>query len=92
MLYISLLKGDLMMDTINNSANSLKIYCRLAVLMAEKDPKLSQHKLAADTGLGITTVNRLFNNKFSRMDTHTIKVLCQYFGCKIDDLLVLRQS
>uniref|UniRef100_B8HUN8 Transcriptional regulator, XRE family n=1 Tax=Cyanothece sp. (strain PCC 7425 / ATCC 29141) TaxID=395961 RepID=B8HUN8_CYAP4 len=58
--------------------------------MAEKDPKLSQHKLAADTRLGITTVNRLFNNKFSRVDTNTIKTLCQYFGCQIGDLFVLR--
>lgn len=70
--------------------NSGNIYCRLAVLMAEKDPKLSQHKLAADTRLGITTVNRLFNNKFSRVDTNTIKTLCQYFGCQIGDLFVLR--
>uniref|UniRef100_B8HPK5 Transcriptional regulator, XRE family n=1 Tax=Cyanothece sp. (strain PCC 7425 / ATCC 29141) TaxID=395961 RepID=B8HPK5_CYAP4 len=67
-----------------------EIHCRLAVLMAEKDPKLSQHKLAADTGLGITTVNRLFNNKFSRVDTNTIKTLCKYFSCDIGQLLVLR--
>uniref|UniRef100_B8HZ58 Transcriptional regulator, XRE family n=1 Tax=Cyanothece sp. (strain PCC 7425 / ATCC 29141) TaxID=395961 RepID=B8HZ58_CYAP4 len=80
------------MDIEKEGANPLKIYCRLAVLMAEKDPKLSQHKLADDTGLGITTVNRLFNNKFSRVDTHTIEVLCRYFECKVDDLLVLRQS
>lgn len=80
------------MDTKKSSANSVNIYCRLAVLMAEKDPKLSQHKLASDTGLGITTVNRLFNNKFSRVDTNTIEVLCDYFKCGIEDLLVLRQS
>lgn len=58
--------------------------------MAEKDPKLSQHKLAADTGLGITTINRLFNNKFNRVDLNTVKTLCQYFGCQIGDLFVLR--
>uniref|UniRef100_B8HM11 Transcriptional regulator, XRE family n=1 Tax=Cyanothece sp. (strain PCC 7425 / ATCC 29141) TaxID=395961 RepID=B8HM11_CYAP4 len=80
------------MDKNHKGANSFNIYCRLAVLMAEKDPKLSQHKLAFDTGLGITTINRLFNNKFSRVDTNTIEVLCRYFRCKVDDLLVLRHS
>uniref|UniRef100_B8HS40 Transcriptional regulator, XRE family n=1 Tax=Cyanothece sp. (strain PCC 7425 / ATCC 29141) TaxID=395961 RepID=B8HS40_CYAP4 len=80
------------MDTNSKGADLFNIYCRLAVLMAEKDPKLSQHKLAADTKLGITTINRLFNNKFARVDTNTIEVLCRYFGCKIGDLLVLRQS
>uniref|UniRef100_B8HZ64 Transcriptional regulator, XRE family n=1 Tax=Cyanothece sp. (strain PCC 7425 / ATCC 29141) TaxID=395961 RepID=B8HZ64_CYAP4 len=92
MLYISLLKGELIMGVMNNGAGSLKIYCRLAVLMAEKDPKLFQHKVAFDTGLAITTINRLFNNKFDRMDIHTLEVLCQYFGCNISDLITLRQS
>jgi putative transcriptional regulator len=67
----------------------MKVQCKLATLMAAKDPKLSQNKLAAETGLGITTVNRLFNNNFSRIDTNTVQTLCKYFACEVGDLLTL---
>jgi putative transcriptional regulator len=66
-----------------------KVHCKLAVLMAKREPKLSQNRLAAETGLGITTVNRLFNNNFSRIDTNTVTTLCRYFSCELGDLLVV---
>ena len=66
------------------------MYCRLAVLMAEKDPQLSQSQLASETGLSPTTVHRLFTNKFGRVDANTIEVLCSYFDKEIGDLFVLR--
>ncbi len=66
------------------------MFCRLAVLMAEKDPQLSQRQLAKETGLSPTTVHKLFTNKFGRVDTHTIEVLCSYFDKDIGDLFVLR--
>ena len=66
------------------------MFCRLAVLMAEKDPKLSQSRLAEETGLGIATVSRLFNNKFDRVDRNTIEVLCRYFDRDVGDLFVMR--
>jgi putative transcriptional regulator len=68
-----------------------KMFCRLAVLMAEKDPQFSQRQLAKETGLSSTTINRLFTNKFDRVDVHTIETLCNYFGREIGDLLVLRE-
>ena len=66
------------------------MFCRLAVLMAEKDPQLSQRQLAQETGLSPTTVHKLFTNKFGRVDTNTIEVLCSYFDKDIGDLFVLR--
>lgn len=66
------------------------MFCRLAVLMAEKDPLLSQRQLAKDTGLSPTTVHKLFTNKFERVDANTIETLCDYFGKEIGDLFVLR--
>ncbi|NJR57345.1 MAG: winged helix-turn-helix transcriptional regulator, partial [Acaryochloris sp. CRU_2_0] len=48
-----------------------KMYCRLAVLMAEKDPQLSQRQLAEQTKLSKTTVNKLFTNRFDRVDRRT---------------------
>ena len=68
-----------------------RIYCRLAVLMAEKDPQLTQRQLSRDTGLSTTTINKLFTNKFERVDVNTIETLCNYFNKEIGELLSLRQ-
>jgi putative transcriptional regulator len=68
-----------------------KMFCRLAVLMAEKDPQLSQRQLAKDTGLDITTVNRLFTNNFSRIDVSTVEALCNYFDKDVGNLLEMRR-
>lgn len=67
-----------------------KMYCRLAVLMAEKDPQLSQRQLARDTGLDVTTINRLFTNSFSRVDVSTVETLCNYFDRTVGDLFEMR--
>lgn len=67
------------------------MYCRLAVLMAEKNPQLSQRQLARETGLDITTINRLFTNNFSRVDTSTVETLCNYFGKDVGDLFEMRE-
>ncbi len=68
-----------------------RMYCRLAVLMAEKDPRLTQRQLSRDTGLSVTTVNRLHNNEFERVDTSTVTTLCNYFGCDVGDLFVMKE-
>lgn len=67
------------------------MYCRLAVLMAEKNPQLSQRQLARETNLDITTINRLFTNNFSRVDTNTVEVLCDYFQKNVGDLFEVRE-
>ncbi len=67
------------------------MYCKLAVLMAEKDPQLSQRQLAKDTGLSPNTINKLFTNKFDRVDVKTIETLCNYFNKEVGDLLTMRQ-
>lgn len=66
------------------------LYCRLAVLMAEKDPRLSQRQLVKEIGLAATTIARLFNNEFSRVDKKTIETLCDYFNCEIQDLFIFK--
>lgn len=65
--------------------------CRLAVLMAERDPHLTQRKLAEDTGLSPTTINQLFGSKFKRVDVGTAETLCNYFKCNVGDLFVMRE-
>lgn len=66
------------------------MYCRLAILMAEKDPQLSQRQLSIDTGLDAMTINRLFTNRFNRVDVSTIEALCNYFGKDVGDLFDMR--
>ena len=58
--------------------------------MAEKNPQLSQRQLAKETGLDITTVNRLYTNNFSRVDVTTVEVLCNYFGREVGELFEMR--
>ena len=68
-----------------------KMFCRLAVLMAEKDARLSQRQLSRDTSLSPTTINKLFTNQFTRVDVNTIEVLCCYFQKDISELFELRE-
>lgn len=63
--------------------------CRLRILMAEKDPPLTQKRLAELTSLSTTTVNQLYGNKFKRLDSNTIETLCNYFDIDVGDLLVM---
>lgn len=67
------------------------MFCRLAVLMAEKDPRLTQRQLSRDTRLSVTTINRLHNNEFERVDLATVNTLCNYFGCDVGELFVMRE-
>jgi putative transcriptional regulator len=75
--------------------------CRLASLIDEKNlelsdlglttNRLSQRRLAGETGLAATTLNRLYNNDFDRVDVKTVENLCNYFGCEVGELLVMRE-
>lgn len=67
------------------------MHCRLAVLMAERSPRLSQRGLSKATGLGDKTINRLVNNTFERVDKNTVDTLCNYLGCDLGDIFVMRE-
>jgi len=67
------------------------MYCRLAVLMMEKDTRLSQRELSRVTGVSKDAIGRLHNNDFNRVDADTINTLCNYFNCEVGDLFVMRE-
>jgi putative transcriptional regulator len=67
------------------------MYCRLAVLMMEKDTRLSQRELSRATGVSKDAIGRLHNNDFNRVDTDTVNTLCNYFNCEIGDLFVMKE-
>jgi len=41
------------------------------------------------TELDRNTISNLKNNKFKRVDVHTLEALCSHFNCTPGDLLVL---
>ncbi len=65
---------------------------RLAILMAERDPRMSQRELAEKSRVSAMAVNRLYNNDFKRVDTETLEKLCAYLECDLSDLLVLKEE
>jgi putative transcriptional regulator len=59
--------------------------------MAERDPPLNQKRLASETGLSPTTINQLYNNNFTRVDTRTVETLCNYFDRDVGELFTMRE-
>lgn len=68
-----------------------EIKIKLAVIMADSDPPVSQRKLAEDTGVSRDTIGKLYHGRATRVDLATIARLCDYLGCGIEDILVLKQ-
>lgn len=70
------------------------MHCKLAVLMAEKDPQLSQRKLAESLGISPTTVNKLYNGRplVSVIKPDVVEKVCSFFKCGISDLFVLQEE
>lgn len=58
--------------------------------MAEQLPPINQSQLIEDLELSSHTVNKLYNNSFSRIDKKTVEKLCEYFNCNISDLFEFR--
>lgn len=69
------------------------MYCQLAVLMAQKDQRLSQRQLAKELDVSVTTINKLYNGRplTARIDPDTVEKICNYFGCDVGELFVMRE-
>jgi len=76
--------------------------CRLPVLIDEYNAqiadkglpsshRISQRKLAEQLKLATSTVNRLYQNKFDRVDVGTVEKICEFFKCDVGDLFVMRE-
>jgi DNA-binding Xre family transcriptional regulator len=64
----------------------MKIISKLPELMINK--RLDQKTLAAKTGLSPITVGKIYRGHFDRIDNHTIKTLCIFFGLKSINQLI----
>ncbi len=49
--------------------------------------RVTINEVAATTGLNRMTLSKILNQKGYGTGTETIDKLCQYFGCRVEDLL-----
>lgn len=77
----------------------MPIYYRLNELMRawetqheEPSGSLTFRRLAQLVNLSPDTLNRIANQKVTRIDHETIDKLCDFFGCELSDLIVRRES
>lgn len=61
------------------------IKCNLSKLMGEH--KVNIQEVHEATGLNRNTISNLYHEKVKRVDFRTIDKLCNYFDCKVGDLL-----
>jgi putative transcriptional regulator len=69
------------------------IRSRLAVLMAQKDPQLSQRALSRGLGVSPASIAILHNAEpISRVSAEVTIKLCNYFDCTLNDLYVIEEA
>ena len=73
----------------------MPIHYRLVTLMREWEQRqdeeqgnLTFRRLAQLVSLSPDTLNRIANQKVTRIDHETIEKLCDFFGCELSDLMV----
>lgn len=57
--------------------------------MGEKKLKISD--VSNDTGINRGTITRLYHETAIRVEFEVLEQLCNYLGCKIEDLLEIQQ-
>ena len=63
-----------------------QIRCRLSTILGCR--RISQRKFSRMTGLSTTTINKLFNEKWNRIDKKTLAKICETRNISVEDLLV----
>ena len=49
-----------------------------------------QYWLAKETGIAASTINNLCNNKTTRIDFHTIELICDTLDCNLSDIFQIK--
>ena len=68
--------------------NDKELHIRMRELAEEKG--ISKTKLCKDLDMQFGNFNKYYNDKFQRIDANLIIKLCEYFQCRISDLLEIR--
>lgn len=60
---------------------------RLGELLRAHQPLISQAQLSRQSGISLTTINAMVNNKTTRVDLATLGALARVLGCHPGDLV-----
>ncbi len=52
------------------------------------DRRVNMLQMSRDTGIGRSTLHRLYHNQAERVDFQTLDTICEYLDCEITDVLV----
>jgi putative transcriptional regulator len=56
-----------------------------------QDKALTQQEVAGATGLSPTIVNRLYHNRFSRLDNGTVETICSFFNVELGPMFYIEK-
>jgi len=59
--------------------------------MAKNDIR-TMIELSSKTGLDKNTISNWYNQKVTRFSAETLEVLCEFFDCKVGDILVYEKE
>lgn len=68
----------------------MTVKCRLKDFMQDKG--LTQQEVAGKTGLSPTIINRLYHNRFSRVDNNTAEEVCSFFGVELGEMFYIEKT
>ncbi|MGG0656475.1 helix-turn-helix domain-containing protein [Rummeliibacillus pycnus] len=66
------------------------IQSKLSILMANKRINISE--LSRDTGISRNALSNLYNEKGKGVNFETLDILCEYFGCNIEDIIKFKKN
>ena len=74
----------------NKFYNIIMIKIKLYELMGEND--VTTKEIAKATGLSTTTLTNIKRKRYTNVELDTIDKLCNFFDCKIEDLLEFKKN
>jgi len=74
----------------NKFYNIIMIKIKLYELMGEND--VTAKEIAKATGLSTTTLTNIKRKRYTNVELDTIDKLCNFFDCKIEDLLEFKKN
>ena len=69
-----------------------KVYNQFKILLAKKEinenRRIPYDEIKGKTGMAMSTISAWSTNSITRYDADTIASVCEFFDCKVGDLIV----
>ncbi len=62
------------------------IVSKLSRIMGDR--RVNMHQMSRDTGIGRSTIHRLYHNQSKQIELDVLDKICEYLDCEITDVLV----